>query len=125
MTSKQEDEKHRRKKDREAGRCFFSRCFIFFFLMTAEKNKSTDLSSLSFLMVGEAYEMRGSEMRTLKRMKNSVNGNGQRERERERERERQTEIKRESELHNQRRRRNRKALPTAEDPLPTSPPVYS
>ena len=85
MTGKQEEEKHRRKKDREAEVAFFPD--VLYFLMTAEKNKSTDLSSFSFLMVGEAYEMRGSEMRTLKRMKNSVNGNGHRERERERKRE--------------------------------------
>lgn len=31
-----------------------------------KKNKSIDLSSFSFLMVGEAYEMKGSEMETLK-----------------------------------------------------------
>jgi len=45
------------------------------YLMTAEKNKSTDVSSFSFLMVGEAYKMRGSEMKTLQRMKNSMDGN--------------------------------------------------
>jgi len=44
----------------------------------------------------------------------------------ERERERQTEIKGGSELHNQKGRiKNRKALPTAETPLPIFPPVYS
>lgn len=32
--------------------------------MTAGKKKSTDLYSFSFLMVAEAYEMRGSEMKT-------------------------------------------------------------
>lgn len=51
-----------RRKDREAGAAFF-RCFIF--LMTAEKNKSTDLSSFTFLMVGETYKMRGSEIKSL------------------------------------------------------------
>lgn len=38
---------------------------FYIFLMTAEK-KNTDLSSFSFIMVGEAYEMKGSEMKTLK-----------------------------------------------------------
>lgn len=37
-------------------------------------------------MVGEAYEMRGSEMKTLKRMKNSMDENRQRVRERETDR---------------------------------------
>jgi len=67
-------------------------------------------------------------MKTLKRMKNLINGNSRdRERERERVSERETdrEIKGGSELHNQRRITNRKALPTADTPLPTFPPVYS
>jgi len=52
-----QEQKHRR-KDREAREAFFSRCFII--LMTAEKTKSTDLSSFPFLMVGGAFEKRGS-----------------------------------------------------------------
>lgn len=57
---KKKKQEHRR-KDREA-RAFF-RCFIF--LMTAEKTKSTDLYSFSFLIFGEAHEMRGSKMKAL------------------------------------------------------------
>lgn len=61
------------------------RCFIL--LMTAgkkKKHKSTDLSSSSFSLVGEANEMRGSEMKT--------EGNRQIERSREREKDQREEL---------------------------------
>lgn len=90
---------------------FFQMFYIFD--DSRKKNKSTALSSFSFLMVGEAYEMRGSEMKTLKRMKDSINGNRQRESERE------TEIKGGSELHNQKKNNEQKGASHCWDPPPS------
>lgn len=59
--NKQEEKRNIEEERTEKRELLFFITFIF--LMTAEKNKSTDLSSFSFLMVGEAYEMRGSEMK--------------------------------------------------------------
>lgn len=82
--NKQEGKKHRKKGQRSQS-CFFSRYFIF--LMTAEKNKSTDLSSFSLLMVGEAYEMWGWIRNENSKKDEELNKwkqvEGQKERERE------------------------------------------
>lgn len=55
--------------------------------MTAEKNKSTDLSSFSLLMVGEAYEMWGWIRNENSKKDEELNKwkqvEGQKERERE------------------------------------------
>lgn len=65
-------------------------------------------------MVGEAYEMRGSEMKTLKRMKNSMDENRQRVRERDRQR------SKEGLNFNQRRIQTEKRFPLLRPPFPPS-----
>lgn len=98
----------------EKQELLFFRCFIFF--DDSRKKQKYRFIFLFFLNGWRSLQNEGIRNEKSTRIKDSINETRQRERRREGETER--EIKGESELHNQ--RTNRKALPTAETPLPPS-----